>query len=157
MKHYAGDRLYVNLGPSQARRRLKGHGLGVKKVQSVGRNQAVIIHTATGHHLTDLKNLFADVGTFATEAELGVPVEQLKNLGATSTAWLHEINVHTRTDLERVGPAEAFCLIRRKQPAATYNLLWALAAALRDIDWRELSEEEKQALLRKVEGLTAQD
>lgn len=63
MKQYKGDRLYVNLGPSQARRRLKGHGLGVKKVQSAGRNQAVIIHTAIGENLRQLKQLFADVGS----------------------------------------------------------------------------------------------
>jgi hypothetical protein len=146
MKHYTGDRLYVNVGPSQAKRRLKGHGLGVKKVQSVGRNQSVVIHTATGHHLTELKNLFADVATSSTEAELGIPVEQLKNLGPTSTAWLHEINVHTRADLAQLGPVEAFRLIRRKQPSATFNLLWALAGALLDIDWRELPESEKQKL-----------
>jgi hypothetical protein len=60
MKQYKGDRLYVNIGPNQAKRRLKGHGLGVKKVQSAGTNQAVIIHTATGQHLRQLERLFAD-------------------------------------------------------------------------------------------------
>jgi hypothetical protein len=44
-------KLFVNLGASQARRRLKGFGHGVRKVESAGRNQAVIIHTATGRHL----------------------------------------------------------------------------------------------------------
>ena len=63
MKDYKGDRLYVNLGPSQARRRLKGYGLGVRKVQSAGRNQAVVIHTARGENLRRLKLLFADVGS----------------------------------------------------------------------------------------------
>lgn len=43
-----GDKLFVNLGASQVRRRLKGFGYGVRKVQSAGRNQAVIIHTANG-------------------------------------------------------------------------------------------------------------
>jgi DNA transformation protein len=61
MKQYSGARLYVNLGPTQAKRRLKGHGFGVKKVQSAGRNQAVIIHTATGEHLRQLERLFGDV------------------------------------------------------------------------------------------------
>jgi len=61
MKQYKGDRLYVNLGPTQTKRRLKGHGFGVKKVQSAGREQSVIIHTATGEHLTQLRRLFADV------------------------------------------------------------------------------------------------
>ena len=55
------DRLYVLLGASQARRRLKGHGFGVKKVETAGKNRAVIIHTATGKHLRQLEALFQDV------------------------------------------------------------------------------------------------
>ena len=71
MKTYKGDRLYVNLGPSQAKRRLSGHGFGVKKVQSAGRNRAVIIHTATGEHLRQLERLFADVMPRSTDLQSG--------------------------------------------------------------------------------------
>lgn len=53
--------LCVNLSASQTRKRLKGHGFGVRKVQAADRNQAVIVHTATREHLLDLKALFADV------------------------------------------------------------------------------------------------
>ena len=56
-----GDRLYVNLNASQTRRRLRGHGCGVRKVCTDGRNKAVIIHTATGQHRDELHSLFADV------------------------------------------------------------------------------------------------
>lgn len=38
-----GDRLVVNLGASQVRKRLKGHGFGVRKVFTDGKNRAVII------------------------------------------------------------------------------------------------------------------
>ena len=58
MGEVKGDRLYVELGASQVRRRLKGHGFGVRKVHSDGKNRAVIIHTATGDHLRDLEALF---------------------------------------------------------------------------------------------------
>jgi len=61
MPDLKGDKLFVNLSASQARRRLKGFGHGVRKVQSAGRSQAVIIHTATGRHLEELENRFADV------------------------------------------------------------------------------------------------
>ena len=61
MKEIKGDQLYVNLSASQTRRRLKGHGFGVRKIHSDGRNQAVIIHTATGQHRDELHALFADV------------------------------------------------------------------------------------------------
>lgn len=52
---------------SQARRRLKGFGHGVRKVQTGGKNQAVIIHTATGRHLEELKMKFADIGYWCRE------------------------------------------------------------------------------------------
>ncbi len=56
-----GQRLYVNLGASQVRRRLKGFGHGVRKIQSAGKNRAVVIHTATGEHLRELEAVFGDV------------------------------------------------------------------------------------------------
>ncbi len=61
MKQFKGERLYVTLGASQVRRRLKGLGYGVKKVESAGRRRAAIIHTATGQHLRELVALFQDV------------------------------------------------------------------------------------------------
>jgi ubiquinone/menaquinone biosynthesis C-methylase UbiE len=65
-----GDKLFVNLPASQVRRRLEGFGHGVRKVQSAGRNRAVIIHTAIGRHLEQLEAKFADVGCALTESEL---------------------------------------------------------------------------------------
>ena len=67
MGEIKGERLYVELGASQVRRRLKGHGFGVRKVHSDGKNRAVIIHTATGDHLRELKALFQDVIRVAEE------------------------------------------------------------------------------------------
>jgi DNA transformation protein and related proteins len=61
-----GERLYVDLGASKVRRRLKGHGFGVRKVHSDGKNRAVIIHTATSDHLRQLEALFQDVLTTPT-------------------------------------------------------------------------------------------
>ena len=48
-----GHRLHITLGASQVRRRLKGLGFDVRKVESAGRCEAVIIHTATGQHLRE--------------------------------------------------------------------------------------------------------
>jgi DNA transformation protein len=55
------ERLYVNLGASQTRKRLKGHGYGVKRVETAGKGRALIVHTATGRHREELHSLFADV------------------------------------------------------------------------------------------------
>jgi hypothetical protein len=54
------NRLYVDLGASQVRRRLKRHGFGVKKVETAGKSCAVIIHTASGAHLRQLEAMFDD-------------------------------------------------------------------------------------------------
>src|SRR5688572_12225651 len=120
-----GSHLYVNLGPSQAKRRLKGFGHGVRKVQSAGRNQAVIIHTATGRHLDELRAKFADVGFSSTESELFEPIENLRNLGPASAAWLREAGITTIWELSRLGPAMAFRLVKERQPGTSLNLLWA--------------------------------
>ncbi len=56
-----GHRLYVRLSASQVRKRLKGHGLGVRKIESAGKNRAAVIHTATGDHLRELQGLLEDV------------------------------------------------------------------------------------------------
>jgi hypothetical protein len=75
MPELKGDKLFVNLGASQTRKWLRGFGHGVRKVQSAGRDKAVIIHTATGQHLAELEAQFADVGF--SKRELGDPVEHL--------------------------------------------------------------------------------
>jgi DNA transformation protein and related proteins len=61
MNRIKGEKLYVTLGASKVRRRLKGYGFGVRKVYSDGKDRAVIIHTATGDHLRELEAFFQDV------------------------------------------------------------------------------------------------
>ena len=56
-----GYKLHVLLNASRVRKRLKGYGFGVRKVETAGIGEAVIIHTATGKHLEDLRALFGDV------------------------------------------------------------------------------------------------
>jgi len=145
------EKLYVNLSASQARKRLKGHGFGVKRVEAADRNQAVILHTATGAHLRELESLFADAMPSASREALGVPLENMGNLGPATAAWLREVGVNTRSDLARLGPALAYRLVKQQRPRTSLNLLWALAAALNDRDWRELSTDDKEKLLQAVQ------
>lgn len=151
MPNPKGSHLYVNVGPSEARRRLKGFGHGVRKVQSAGRNQAVIIHTATGQHLTELEAKFADVGFAETESDLSSPIENLRNLGPANAAWLREIGITTVGELERIGAVVAYRLVKKHQVKASLNLLWALAAGLADRDWRDLTDVRKEELRRQVD------
>jgi hypothetical protein len=78
-----GHKLIVNLSAAQARRRLKGFGHGVRKVQSAGRSQAMIIHTAEGKNLRELKSLFADVECSSSEPGVSEPIENLRNQDST--------------------------------------------------------------------------
>jgi hypothetical protein len=145
-----GDKLFVNLGASQTRRRLKGFGHGVRKVQTNGRHRAVVIHTALGRHLAKLKAQFADVGCSESEVDLDEPIDNLRNIGPTSAAWLRTAGIRTIGDLRRVGPVTAYRRIQHAAPTASLNLLWALAAGLGDRDWRELSDEDRTRLLAEV-------
>ncbi len=70
MTEIKGQHLYVNLSASQVRRLLKGFGHGVRKIQSAGRNRAVVIHTATGQHLEELEAVFGDVKISSSEEGL---------------------------------------------------------------------------------------
>jgi len=146
-----GHHLYVNLSATQTRRRLKGFGHGVRRIQSAGKNRAVVVHTATGRHEEELMRQFADVGCAAREEDLGSPIENLRNLGSTSAGWLREAGVRTIDDLEQIGPAKTWNLVKLRHPEAGRNLLWALSAGLEHRDWRELTEHDRNTLLAQVE------
>jgi hypothetical protein len=72
-----GYKLFVSLGAAQTRRRLKGFGHGVRKVQTAGKNQAVVIHTATERHLRELEAKFADVGFSHSPFPLERPLDDI--------------------------------------------------------------------------------
>lgn len=106
----------------------------------------MIIHTATGRHLQELQARFADVGCVSQSRDLSEPIENLLNLGPTSSGWLREAGMGTIADLQRLGPTVAYQIVRARQPKASLNLLWALAAGLRGLDWRALTAQEKDEL-----------
>ena len=91
------SKLFVNLGASQTRRRLKGFGHGVCKVETAGNNKAVIVHTATGRHLRQLEKKFADVGFSETEAGINTPADLVGGL-ADAIAEAEEPSSQERYD-----------------------------------------------------------
>ncbi len=74
------------------------------------------------------------------------PIESLPNLGPKSGHWLREVGINTIGDLEAVGPAIAYQLVKQHQGSVSLNLLWALVAGLENKDWRDLSEDAKLSL-----------
>ncbi len=146
-----GNLLYVNLSASQTRKRLKGFGHGVRQIQAADRNQAVIVHTATGAHLRDLQAKFNDVGWSLDLDSLSSPIENLPNLGPTSAQWLREIEIFSVADLRRLGPVWAYRQLKSKRDNVSLNLLWAMVAGLENRDWRSLTELEKRVWQSQIE------
>ena len=143
-----GFHLFVNLSAANAKKRLKGFGHGVRKIQSAGKNQAVITHTATDRHLDELNALFEDVGSADRYDNLSAPIENLRNLGQESGQWLRAVGILTVAQLEDAGAVLAFRLVKKQRRKVSLNLLWAMAAGLQDRDWRDLTADEKQRLTR---------
>ena len=78
-------------------------------------------------------------------------IESLRNLGPKSSQWLREVGISTIAELKRLGPVVVYRLVKQRQPKASLNLLWALAAGLNGEDWRELTEATKQRLREEAE------
>ncbi|CAN7156940.1 TfoX/Sxy family DNA transformation protein [Rhizobium sp. LjRoot254] len=73
----------------------------------------------------------------------------MRNLGPKSETWLAEIDIHTLDDLRAIGAVEAYARLRfRFGREITRNMLHSMAAAIADIDWRQLSPEHKADLDR---------
>ncbi|MCB1376840.1 MAG: TfoX/Sxy family protein [Alphaproteobacteria bacterium] len=82
------------------------------------------------------------------------PVSALRNLGPKSALMLAEAGIRTLDELAALGAVKAYARVKALRPKfASLNLLWALAAGLEDRDWRELSPEEKDALVAEVRAL----
>ncbi|MCB9914651.1 MAG: TfoX/Sxy family DNA transformation protein [Planctomycetes bacterium] len=75
-----------------------------------------------------------------------LPLAKLKNLGPKSVAWLAEVGLRTRADLERAGSLGAYRAVRARRGEASLNLLYALEAALLDVHWTDLPAPLKERL-----------
>ena len=76
-------------------------------------------------------------------------VEDLKNIGATTARWLHDVGIHTKADLEEMGAVIAYKVIQHQCPQkVNVLLLYALQGALMDIHWNALPPDLKAQLKR---------
>lgn len=75
----------------------------------------------------------------------------LKNLGNTSVNWLHAVGIHSRAELEQVGPIQAYNRIRERGIKVSKVLLYALQGALLDVHWNQLDAQLKQRLVAEAE------
>lgn len=71
---------------------------------------------------------------------------------------LAAVGVHTAAELEALGAAEAYRRLREAGvPGLSRNMLWAMEAALLDIDWRDLPPQIRSQLLAEVEENRGKD
>ena len=75
----------------------------------------------------------------------------LNNLGPRSRQWLAEIGVFTIKDLRAAGSITTYKILKDRYPKkVSPNLQWGLEAAIRDMDWRELTEIDKEELKKML-------
>jgi DNA transformation protein len=79
----------------------------------------------------------------------------LKNLGNTSVNWLHAVGIHSRAELEEVGPVHAYNRIRERGIKVSKVLLYALQGALLDVHWNQLDPALKRDLVAEADQRVA--
>jgi len=88
----------------------------------------------------------------------GDALESLKGLGPKSTAALREIGIHTRADLEKLGPVKTFLKLRNESTKIkpSLNFLYAMVGALENRHWKDIARTEKQRLLIELDSCVDQ-
>lgn len=85
------------------------------------------------------------------QATAAARLDALPNLGPKSCAMLQRCGIHTPRQLRRLGAVAAFGRVRRTEPRASLNLLWALEGALSGLAWQEVARQHRTSLLLALE------
>lgn len=80
---------------------------------------------------------------------------KLRNIGPKSAAWLRQVGLRTREDLEAAGPVDAFMRVKRAGFKPSLNMLYALEGALQDCHWQDVPEARRTELVEAAEAATA--
>ena len=84
-------------------------------------------------------------------------LQQLKNLGKTSSQWLHAVGIHNASDLRQHGAVAAYCAVRSRGFRASKALLYSIEGALLDVPWSQLPEKRKESLNQQLEATDNRD
>jgi|GEM_PF-744005 len=82
--------------------------------------------------------------------------DKLRNVGPKGAAWLRQVGLRTRADLEAAGTVDAFIRVKRAGFKPSMNLLYALEGALRDCHWQEVPQARREQLVAEAEAAIAQ-
>ena len=80
---------------------------------------------------------------------------KMRNIGPKSAAWLRQVGLRTRADIEAVGPVDAFMRVKRAGFKPTMNLLYAIEGALLDCHWQEIPDARRVELVAAAEAAIA--
>ncbi len=80
---------------------------------------------------------------------------KLRNIGPKSAAWLRQVGLRSREDLEAAGAVEAFMRVKRAGFKPSLNLLYALEGALLDCHWQQVPDARRGELILAADAATA--
>jgi len=76
----------------------------------------------------------------------------IKNIGPKTSAWLHEIGIHTFEEIEALGAVEVYKRLKAAFPhKVSLNALYGLQAAILNIHWNALPPDVKEDLKAQVQ------
>jgi DNA transformation protein and related proteins len=78
-------------------------------------------------------------------------LDDLPNLGPRSREMLVAAGIRSVAQLRALGAVAAFAQVRRVDPRASLNLLWALEGALSGLPWQAVAREHRTSLLLALE------
>jgi len=81
----------------------------------------------------------------------GQTLATLRNLGPASTRMLMAAGIDSPVRLRELGAVAAYLRVLGAGFRPSLNLLWALAGALGDCDWRELPPGQRGKLLLELD------
>lgn len=84
-----------------------------------------------------------------------VNAPKLRNIGPKSAAWLRQVGLRTRGDLEATGAVESFMRVKRAGFKPSLNLLYALEGALLDCHWQQVPDERRSELVAAAQAAIA--
>ncbi len=75
------------------------------------------------------------------------------NLGPRSADYLRTAGIQSVEALQQLGAVAAFLRVKRVEPKASLNLLWALEGALTGLHWRVVAREHRTSLLLALDAV----
>lgn len=81
----------------------------------------------------------------------------LPGLGPKSAAMLADANIRSAAVLRRLGSVAAYLAVKRRDPRASLNLLWALEGAITGRHWQDVAREDRARLLMALDDALRDD